>query len=278
LNTVTTIYLEEPQMKSPALMFALALSFTLPAFAGGPGTPALGKQQQQDEIFEDEEVREEARPRGFRASMSRLKHKLTHTDHSERGEDLHVRDGIRNGLSRARRNLTHTDHSEPGEDFHVRDTISNTWRSRPRAGDYISIERTRDGKVDIVYCDVGIKRFIQRKGCVKLNKNALKPADLKSCLAASGDNYRPGERINKHLEKLYDTDMGYRNFHLLADRGAYREYVQGCEAYLAKRTPARAAPPRPAKRPAAPVKPVPEFEPFVEQPAAPAPAEEGGTL
>lgn len=221
-------------MNTPALFAALALSLTF--------------------ISADAQA-------GLRSELSRLKYEATHTDRSEPGEDHHVRDDAREAAAKLKRKLTHTDRSEPGEDHHVRDSISDAWRSRPRAGDYMSIEKVAGGKLDIVYCDAGIKRFLERKGCVKLNKAPLKVNELKSCLATSGDNYRPGERINKHIDRLLDTDMEYRNFHLLEDRGAYRDYVASCEQKLAKRAPARKAPPVVAK-PAKEREVNPEFKPI----------------
>jgi|GEM_PF-4557488 len=225
-------------MKSSAFFAALALSLsTLSAIAGGPGDlPRRGAAPAAQE--------------------------------EERGG---FRNGLREGLHNLKRSITHTDRSEPGENHHVRDTISDAWRSRPRLTHYLSLDRTQDGKIMVISCDPGIKRFVERKGCEALSKRAFKPQELRSCMSVAGENDFAAARINKHLDRLLDTDMGYRNFHPLETRSSYAAFLKDCEAKLGRRTPARAAPrqaaaPRPAPAPVREPEPNPDFRPIEPTP------------
>jgi hypothetical protein len=237
--------LEEIPMKTPALFAALALSLTtLIAHAGGPGeVPRKGEVVQQDE--------------------------------EEHGGS---RVGIREGFRNIKRQLTH---SNEGSQVRVRDHVSDAWRSRHRSTPYISLERTKDDKIMVVSCDAAIQRFVERKGCEPLSKRAFKPEELRGCESIAGENGHAAHRINKHLDRLLDSDMGYRNFHPLEHRESYAEFLSDCEKKIGKRAPARSAP-RSApvvKAPAKEVEPNPDFKPLEsDSPALDLPVEAGKKL
>lgn len=234
-------------MKAPNIL-ALSLSvFALTAsiaLAGGPG-------QAQPAPEQEEEVRE-PQGTGFRDSLRRAGHRLTHTDRSEPGEEHHVRDTIRETVQEGAYRLTHTDHDEPGEDHHVRDSIRNFVHKlklhRPRAFHYLEMRKSKEG-VKVYACEPMIERVANAQECRQLHRGSLNPKSLYGCLGRREES-RYARRLQSNLDKLMRRPFDIRRVDdSIPNVEAYTDVLLSCSA---------AAPAaKPAKKPARPVAPRP---------------------
>lgn len=258
-------------MKAPILVLALSV-FALAAtsaLAGGPG-------QAQPAPEREEEV-EAPRGPGFRNSLRRAGHRLTHTDRSEPGEDHHVRDTIRETVQEGAYRLTHTDHSEPGEDHHVRDSIRNFVHKlklhRPRAFHYLEMRKTKEG-VKVYACEPMIERLANAQECRQLHRGTINPKSLYGCLNRKEES-RYARRLASNLDKLMRRPFDIRRVDdSIPNVEAYTDVLLSCSAGSPAPRPPVKKPARPAARPADSVPQAnPEFKPV---PVEPAPAGEAG--
>lgn len=245
-------------MKSLAIALAV-VAFAPFAHAGGPGEVPAKKQAPAELRGEEQEEH-----RGFRAGLRRM------------------RDDVRDTTYDATYRLTHTDHSEPGEDHHVRDSIRNFFHNiklhRPRAFHYLEMRKSKEG-VNIFVCEPMIERLANAQQCHKMHDKAFNPKALLACSEKNEDS-KFARRIGRNLDKLMRRDFDIRRVDdSIPDVEGYAEFLEHCEGKRA------VAPARPAARPA--VKPVerpapageanPEFKP-VDLPKGQAPGEAGDTL